>query len=170
MLGDTTISHSVLRFKSETIPRRDDPRLSHIVKRLESCKPQGMYRSSENEFLLCYDGESQSLWDNCLLMSFQNLVSTSIDMERVVGLRMKWWSSGKARQNALLSTRLTFYFLILDSLKSDISKPVGWLKLYLAVKLDAPGTDVEHRPYHQFILRAQTVGKRALTKNQECMV
>jgi len=42
-------------FKSETIPRRDDPRLSHIVKRLESCKPQGMYRSSENEFLLCYD-------------------------------------------------------------------------------------------------------------------
>ena len=43
-------------FKSVTIPQRDDPRLQSLTKRCESCKPMGMFRSSENEFLLCYDG------------------------------------------------------------------------------------------------------------------
>lgn len=42
-------------FKSVTIPQRDDPRLQALTKRCESCKPMGMFRSSENEFLLCYD-------------------------------------------------------------------------------------------------------------------
>ncbi|EJD07469.1 Dbl domain-containing protein [Fomitiporia mediterranea MF3/22] len=42
-------------FKSVTIPQRDDPRLAALTKRCESCKPMGMFRSSENEFLLCYD-------------------------------------------------------------------------------------------------------------------
>ncbi|KAL5513096.1 TUS1 [Sanghuangporus vaninii] len=42
-------------FKSVTIPQRDDPRLAALTKRCESCKPIGMFRSSENEFLLCYD-------------------------------------------------------------------------------------------------------------------
>ncbi|KAG8961323.1 hypothetical protein FRC03_005538 [Tulasnella sp. 419] len=42
-------------FKSVTIPQRDDPRLSSLARRCESCKPVGMFRSSENEFLLCYD-------------------------------------------------------------------------------------------------------------------
>ena len=38
-----------------TIPQRDDPRLASLTKRCEACKPMGMFRSSENEFLLCYD-------------------------------------------------------------------------------------------------------------------
>ncbi|KAG9014371.1 hypothetical protein FRB94_012777 [Tulasnella sp. JGI-2019a] len=42
-------------FKSVTIPQRDDPRLASLAKRCESCRPMGMFRSSENEFLLCYD-------------------------------------------------------------------------------------------------------------------
>ncbi|KAH8116354.1 Dbl domain-containing protein [Phellopilus nigrolimitatus] len=42
-------------FKSVTIPQRDDPRVASLTKRCESCKPMGMFRSSENEFLLCYD-------------------------------------------------------------------------------------------------------------------
>ncbi|TDL23713.1 Dbl domain-containing protein [Rickenella mellea] len=42
-------------FKSVTIPSRDDPRLAALAKRCESCRPMGMFRSSENEFLLCYD-------------------------------------------------------------------------------------------------------------------
>ncbi|PVG01912.1 Dbl domain-containing protein [Serendipita vermifera] len=41
-------------FKSVTIPQREDPRLAPINRRLETCKPLGMFRSSENEFLLCY--------------------------------------------------------------------------------------------------------------------
>lgn len=42
-------------FKSVTIPQRDDTRLAALAKRCESCRPMGMFRSSENEFLLCYD-------------------------------------------------------------------------------------------------------------------
>ncbi|KAL0953934.1 hypothetical protein HGRIS_005098 [Hohenbuehelia grisea] len=42
-------------FKSVTIPQRDDPRLEKLAKRCESCRPVGMFRSAEDEFLLCYD-------------------------------------------------------------------------------------------------------------------
>ncbi|KAJ3569204.1 hypothetical protein NP233_g5203 [Leucocoprinus birnbaumii] len=42
-------------FNSVTIPQREDPRLSHLAKRCESCRPMGMFRSSDDEFLLCYD-------------------------------------------------------------------------------------------------------------------
>jgi len=42
-------------FKSVTIPRCEDARLQALAKRCESCRPMGMFRSSENEFLLCYD-------------------------------------------------------------------------------------------------------------------
>jgi hypothetical protein len=45
-------------FKSVTIPQRDDPKLEKLAKRCESCKPMGMFRSNDDEFLLCYDGES----------------------------------------------------------------------------------------------------------------
>jgi len=42
-------------FKSSTIPQRDDPRQAALTKRCESSRPMGMFRSGENEFLLCYD-------------------------------------------------------------------------------------------------------------------
>ncbi|KIK53901.1 hypothetical protein GYMLUDRAFT_232486 [Collybiopsis luxurians FD-317 M1] len=42
-------------FKSVTFPRRDDPRLSNLAKRCEECRPIGMFKSAEDEFLLCYD-------------------------------------------------------------------------------------------------------------------
>ena len=48
---------SLLSFKSVTIPQRDDPRLEKLAKRCESCRPMGMFRSSKDEFLLCYDGK-----------------------------------------------------------------------------------------------------------------
>lgn len=44
-------------FKSVTIPQRDDARFAHVARRCDACRPLGMFRSSENEFLLCYDGE-----------------------------------------------------------------------------------------------------------------
>lgn len=44
------------RFNSVTIPQKDDPRHMAIAKRCESRRPMGMFRSAENEFLLCYDG------------------------------------------------------------------------------------------------------------------
>lgn len=49
---------AVYSFKSVTIPQRDDPRYEKLAKRCESSRPMGMFRSSENEFLLCYDGKS----------------------------------------------------------------------------------------------------------------
>ncbi|TCD61525.1 hypothetical protein EIP91_008286 [Steccherinum ochraceum] len=45
----------LIDFKSVTIPLRDDPRLEKLAKRCESCRPMGMFRSSKDEFLLCYN-------------------------------------------------------------------------------------------------------------------
>lgn len=42
-------------FKSVTIPASDDPRQAALLKRCESCRPLGMFRSTEDEFLLVYD-------------------------------------------------------------------------------------------------------------------
>ncbi|EAU90407.2 signal transducer [Coprinopsis cinerea okayama7 len=42
-------------FKTVTIPQKDNPALGPAAKRCESCRPMGMFRSSEDEFLLCYN-------------------------------------------------------------------------------------------------------------------
>lgn len=42
-------------FKSVTIPQRDDAKLEKLVKRCEACRPLGMFRCTDDEFLLCYD-------------------------------------------------------------------------------------------------------------------
>ncbi|KAG6909360.1 hypothetical protein DXG01_000799 [Tephrocybe rancida] len=41
-------------FVSTTVPSLKDPRMP-LAKRCESARPMGMFRSKENEFLLCYD-------------------------------------------------------------------------------------------------------------------
>ncbi|KAG6816279.1 hypothetical protein H0H87_007316 [Tephrocybe sp. NHM501043] len=41
-------------FASTTVPALEDPRMP-LAKRCESARPMGMFRSRENEFLLCYD-------------------------------------------------------------------------------------------------------------------
>ncbi|KAG5643354.1 hypothetical protein DXG03_001036 [Asterophora parasitica] len=46
-------------FNSVTIPLLDDPRMA-LAKRCESCRPMGMFRSKDDEFLLCYDGNRQA--------------------------------------------------------------------------------------------------------------
>ncbi|KAJ6477474.1 CNH domain-containing protein [Mycena vulgaris] len=45
----------LLDFKSVTIPQREDPRLANLAKRCEACRPLGMFRCSDEEFLLCYN-------------------------------------------------------------------------------------------------------------------
>ncbi|KDR80795.1 hypothetical protein GALMADRAFT_60733 [Galerina marginata CBS 339.88] len=42
-------------FDSITIPQREDPRHAQLAKRCESARPLGMFRSTDEEFLLCYD-------------------------------------------------------------------------------------------------------------------
>ena len=49
----TCVLHS---FESITIPHREDPRHSHLSKRWDSVRPLGMFKSTDQEFLLCYDG------------------------------------------------------------------------------------------------------------------
>jgi hypothetical protein len=49
-------------FESVTIPPEDE-RLAPLGKRLETCRPIGIFRSKEDEFLLCYTGQS-CLGDN----------------------------------------------------------------------------------------------------------
>ena len=55
-----TSSHSI---KGVTIPQRNHPNHPYLAKRCESCRPLGMFRPSEDEFLLCYNGE-QVLWNS----------------------------------------------------------------------------------------------------------
>ncbi|KAJ3511512.1 hypothetical protein NMY22_g15624 [Coprinellus aureogranulatus] len=45
----------MIDFKSVTIPQRDNPNLGNIARRCETCRPLGMFRCSEDEFLLCYN-------------------------------------------------------------------------------------------------------------------
>ena len=46
----------LFRFKSITIPFCEDPHYSHLSKRWDSVRPLGMFKSTDEEFLLCYDG------------------------------------------------------------------------------------------------------------------
>jgi CNH domain len=40
----------------QTIPDLTAPHMAHLSKRLEGTRALGMYRISDQEFLLCYDG------------------------------------------------------------------------------------------------------------------
>ncbi|KAF8956940.1 CNH domain-containing protein [Flammula alnicola] len=42
-------------FDSITIPQREDPKHAQLAKRCEASRPLGMFRSTDDEFLLCYD-------------------------------------------------------------------------------------------------------------------
>ncbi|QRV73994.1 Rho1 guanine nucleotide exchange factor 1 [Ceratobasidium sp. AG-Ba] len=72
-------------FKSVTIPQRDDPRFANIARRCDACRPLGMFRSSENEFLLCYD-------------EFGIYVNRHGDPTRTVGTVVEW--EGRAEKVA----------------------------------------------------------------------
>ena len=50
------IFKSQTRIESVVIPQRDDVNFAYLPKRCDSCRPIGMFRSSSQEFLLCYDG------------------------------------------------------------------------------------------------------------------
>ncbi|KAE9397959.1 citron-like protein, partial [Gymnopus androsaceus JB14] len=41
--------------ESVTILQKDDPRSAYLAKRCKSCRPIGMFKSGEDEFLLCYN-------------------------------------------------------------------------------------------------------------------
>jgi hypothetical protein len=51
---------NLFRLESVTIPS-EHQRLAPLGKRLETCRPIGIFRAKEDEFLLCYAGESYFL-------------------------------------------------------------------------------------------------------------
>jgi hypothetical protein len=40
----------------QTIPDLSGPQMAHLARRLDGTRALGMFRISEKEFLLCYDG------------------------------------------------------------------------------------------------------------------
>ncbi|KAJ3818971.1 CNH domain-containing protein [Lentinula raphanica] len=44
----------LMDLQSVTIPQREDPQHAPLAKRWEACRPLGMFRSTDDEFLLCY--------------------------------------------------------------------------------------------------------------------
>lgn len=154
-------------FKSVTIPQRDDPRLASLARRCESCRPMGMFRSSENEFLLCYDGTHNSFDDPLGVKSHthnyshvrltQSSASTSIDTETQTEPTSS--SSGKAPQSASRSTLLMSLSSTRDSSRSGTSTRAASYRSFGASTCVAYGTGGGRRS-HRSARPAQGVGTR----------
>ena len=97
-----------------------------------------MFRSSEDEFLLCYDGMYFLPHFNVsLTFNQQNLVFMLTSMEiHVVHLGL---SNGKARLNVPLSIRLIFFCSTRASLRFDTSRLEDWRKLSQEMRFAAHG-------------------------------
>ena len=64
-----------LSSNSVTIPLVDEPR----VTRWESCRPMGMFRSGDDEFLLCFDGNFEKLWSKAILIDINSECGIYVD-------------------------------------------------------------------------------------------
>jgi len=73
---------------------RDRPSLAELQRKCDTSKPLAMFRSTETEFILCYDCKS---YLQCLT-DIQRSVSTSIAMASLIGTGKQ--SNGRADQIA----------------------------------------------------------------------
>jgi len=97
-----------------------------------------MFRSSEDKFLLCYDGVYFLPHFNVsLTFDQQNLVFTLTSME--IYLVHLGLSNGKARLNVLLSIRLISSCSTRASLRFDMSRQEDWRKLSQETRFAAHG-------------------------------
>ena len=126
-------------FNSITIPHSEDPRHGALIKRCESCKPMGIFRSGENEFFLCYDGKSASGFRkrNQTQVGIQNLVCTWTDMENLAASLVL--SNGREQRNVSPTMHHTFLSLILASSRYGTSKKGSLCKFYLVPTCTARG-------------------------------
>jgi hypothetical protein len=58
ILHSIIFSLTINSFKRVTIPQFHNPRHKKLAKRCRSCRPMGIFRSSMEEFLLCYDSKN----------------------------------------------------------------------------------------------------------------
>lgn len=124
------------------MPQGNDPRHANIIRRCESRKPMGIFRSTDNEFLLCYDGKLPVAYQLVICAAdvnriTQNSVYTSIGMAIQIVL---WESSnGKALPIASPSTHHTSLYSTRDLSKSDILLKDNSFRLFKALTSIARG-------------------------------
>lgn len=123
-----------------TIPQREDPRLEKLAKRCESCRPMGMFRSADDEFLLCYDGGHDLITRSQFHLTYysQNLDSTSTNT--VTQVDPQALLNGKALQNMSHSIHHIFCFSTPDSSRSVMLRLADLLRLSQAMMFVVSGT------------------------------
>jgi hypothetical protein len=115
---------------------KEEPAIALIARRCETAKPLGMFRSTESEFLLCYDSESKTQdYD----LTCQLLASMSTDMVNPTETARS--SNGKACLILLPSTLHTFCLSPLHSSRSVISTLRSCFKSTPARTSDALGSE-----------------------------
>lgn len=130
-------SSSRIRFRTVSVPQATDARHANIIKRCESRKPMGIFRSADNEFLLCYDGELLFSMTHCIASllaafpaEFGLYVDRHGDPNRPLGV-IEW--EGTAERVAFHPP----YVLIFDSRFIEI-RHIGQGKLVQIIQ----GTDI----------------------------
>ena len=102
-----------------------------------------MFRSTDEEFLLCYDGMIRM--SLCIVniadLLQKNLVFMSTNM--VILLDQATPLNGKELQSVSHATSLTFSYSIHGSLRSGTFLLADSLKSFQELTFDAPGMDVE---------------------------
>ena len=139
-----------LRLESVTIPSAD-PRLASLGKRLETCRPIGIFRSKEHEFLLCYAGQLSS-HENVSILTLPPQNSAYMSINRAIPVVPLAPLSGKAVRTVLLSTRHTFCCSTHGLSKSVTSRQGDSLKLSLVTMSAAfgmAGASVQTSSSHQ---------------------
>ena len=128
-------------FGSISLPQKEDPRHTHLIKRCENARPIGMFRSTDDEFLLCYDGMLMLLLKSFLLTNLneQNLAFTWINM--VIRHAQATPSNGKELLNEWHSISLSSFFSILALSRYGMSPRVGLRRSFRELMFDAPGMD-----------------------------
>ena len=128
-------------FGSISLPQKEDPRHTHLIKRCENARPIGMFRSTDDEFLLCYDGMLILVLNSFLSTNLneQNSAFTWINM--VIRHAQATPSNGKELQNELHSISLSSFFSILALSRYGMSRRVGLRRSFRELMFDVPGMD-----------------------------
>lgn len=106
-------------FGSITLPQKEDPKHAQTIKRCENARPIGMFRSTDEEFLLCYDGLFlfKKMVESTLNAIIQSLASMSTNMVTLVVRPIPL--NGRELLNAPHSILLMCFCLTLALSKSD---------------------------------------------------
>jgi hypothetical protein len=128
----------------------------------------GMFRSADDEFLLCYDGKHSFLARAFTFnyTSWQNSASTLTNM--VIRLEEQPLSNGKVLPSGWPYIHHTCFFSTRGSLKSDTLKPADWRRLSQAMRSGASGTDAGSAPTTQIYQLTKVEAMNHCCKRRRC--